>query len=464
MRLPVKKAIGGSARGAGRVRRGPGGPGTWVRDTRGTIFIPLLIWFMIFYLVTPSFDESGADFQANVTGRLIKVAALVTATIIVLIRRRLSWHVIAETNPFFLLFLLLVPTSVLWSIDSGATIGRYLSVLTMVQLCLAFGVMGWHARRFQNVLRPLFTCFIVLSLVYGLVFPDRAIEHGEGTLKDAWRGLTYQKNEFGMLGSLTLVLWLHAWLTGEVRRGLATVGCAIAAAAMLLSRSSTSLLSTVLASIFMLLLLRPPRNLRRYAPLFVGTFASIVVVYAVAVLDIVPGLSILLQPFAALSGKDLTFSNRSLIWSIVKEHIVLSPYVGSGYGAYWVGPFPTSPSYVFLKRMYFYPSEAHNGYLEIFNDLGMLGLACLLGYLVFYVRQSLQLMKIDRTQGVLFLSFFFQQAITNLSESCWLAVNNVLPFFVMTLATITLARSSLDHRLRRQSANRANPAGLPLPP
>jgi O-antigen ligase len=220
----------------------------------------------------------------------------------------------------------------------------------------------------------------------------------------------------------------------------------------------------VLASIFMLLLLRPPRNLRRYAPLFVGTFASIVVVYAVAVLDIVPGLSILLQPFAALSGKDLTFSNRSLIWSIVKEHIVLSPYVGSGYGAYWVGPFPTSPSYVFLKRMYFYPSEAHNGYLEIFNDLGMLGLACLLGYLVFYVRQSLQLMKIDRTQGVLFLSFFFQQAITNLSESCWLAVNNVLPFFVMTLATITLARSSLDHRLRRQSANRANPAGLPLPP
>ena len=422
----------------------------------------MLIWFMIFDLVTPSFEQTENAFESHLTGRLIKVAALILATIIVLIRRRLAWHVIAEINPFFLFFLLLVPTSVLWSIDSGATLGRYLSVLTIVQLCFASVVMGWHARRFQALLRPLFTCFILLSFLYGVMFPDRAIEHGEGTLKDAWRGLTYQKNEFGMLGSLTFVLWLHAWLTGEVRRGFASVGCAIAGAAMLLSRSSTSLLATVLASIFMLLLLRPPRNLRRYAPLFVGTFATIVVIYAVAVLDIVPGLAVLLKPFAALSGKDLTFSNRSLIWSIVKEHIVLSPYVGSGYGAYWVGPFPTSPSFVFLKKMYFYPSEAHNGYLEIFNDLGMLGLVCLLGYLVFYVRQSLQLMKIDRTQGVLFLSFFFQQAITNLSESCWLAVNNVsCRFFVMTLATVTLARSSLEYRLRRQAGERGNAAEAP---
>lgn len=463
--MPVQsRKLGIRGRDPLLVRRFSAPSIAWLRDTRGTVVVPMLIWFMIFFLNTPSFGDQGHEFEGHVGGRLVKIGALLLATVLTSTRTRLAWRVALDMNPFFLFFLILVPASALWSIDLSATLGRYLSVLTLLQLCFVFVVMGWHARRFQTLLRPLFTTFILLSFVYGLAFPDLAIEHGEGTLKDAWHGLIGQKNEFGMLGSLTFLLWLHGWLAHEVRSGRAAVGAAVAMLAIILSKSSTSLLSTVLSSTFMLLLLRSPQNLRRYTPLFVGSFACVVVIYAVAVLDIVPGLGILLEPFAALTGKDLTFSNRSLIWSIIREHIILSPYVGSGYGAYWVGPFPTSPSYVFLKRMWFYPSEAHNGYLEIFNDLGVLGFFCLLGYLFFYVKQSLDLMRIDRTQGVLFLSFFFQQAITNLSESTWLAVNNVLPFFVMTLATITLARSRLDERFKRRYESYAEPATASNPP
>jgi O-antigen ligase len=83
----------------------------------------------------------------------------------------------------------------------------------------------------------------------------------------------------------------------------------------------------------------------------------------------------------------------------------------------------------------FYPTQSHNGYLEIVNDLGFVGLICLLGYLVFWVYQSLQLMKFDRGQAMLFLALFFQQAITNLSESTWLAINSAFAIAVATLAT-----------------------------
>jgi O-antigen ligase len=144
----------------------------------------------------------------------------------------------------------------------------------------------------------------------------------------------------------------------------------------------------------------------------------------------------------------MTFSNRAVIWDIIKEHIQLAPVLGSGYGAYWTGPVPSSPSYTFLSRMYFYPTQSHNGYLEIVNDLGFAGLICLLGYLVSWVYQSLQLMKFERGQGMLFLALFFQQAITNLSESTWLALNSGFAFALVTLATFSLSRSLLDQRLR----------------
>jgi O-antigen ligase len=199
----------------------------------------------------------------------------------------------------------------------------------------------------------------------------------------------------------------------------------------------------------MVLVMIAPSNLRRFMPYIVSTFAILVVVYALAVLNIIPGSHLLLDPIAELTGKDMTFSNRAVIWDIIKEHVQLAPVLGSGYGAYWTGPLPSSPSYVFLTRMgNFYPTQSHNGYLEIVNDLGFVGLICLLGYLVFWVYQSLQLMKFDRGQAMLFLALFFQQAITNLSESTWLAINSAFAIAVATLATFALSRALLEQRLR----------------
>jgi O-antigen ligase len=208
-------------------------------------------------------------------------------------------------------------------------------------------------------------------------------------------------------------------------------------------------MATTLSAVFMVLVMAAPSNLRRFMPYIVSAFAILVVVYALAVLNIIPGTSLLLDPIAELTGKDMTFSNRAVIWNVIKEHVQLAPVFGSGYGAYWTGPVPSSPSFAFLARMGgFYPTQSHNGYLEIVNDLGFAGLLCLLGYLVFWVRQSLLLMRFDRGQGMLFLALFFQQAITNLSESTWLAINSAFAIALATLATCCLSRSLLELKLR----------------
>lgn len=422
----------------------------------GGMLATVLVWVMILYLVIPlqyftgQMDVAAELLMAgpNLLARTIKLGLLTVSAAILVWRARLTWLEVRALNPFLLGFLVLVLLSVAWSIDSSATLNRFVSLLSIASVCCAFTVWGWRRTRFQDVVRPVITLVLIGSIIWGLAYPQYAIEVGEGTLKNSWRGLAAQKNQFGMLASFGAVFWMHAWLAREKRWWLAVPLIGLSVYCVLLSRSSTALLSTTLSLLFMLMVLAAPANLRRYMPYVVTAFALLVVVYALAVLNLIPGIGVLLDPIAELSGKDMTFSNRAVIWSILKDHIALAPILGSGYGAYWTGPLPTSPSYVFLAKMYFYPSEAHNGYIEIVNDLGAVGLVCLLGYLAMWVRQSLELMKFDRSQGVLFLALFFQQAITNLSESTWLAINSAFAIGIMTLATFALARSRLELQLR----------------
>jgi exopolysaccharide production protein ExoQ len=416
----------------------------------------LMVWVLIIYLAVPiqyfsgdmNLNNDTAMGGPNPIARAIKLGLLACSVVIGLWRSRLAWFELKSLNPFFLAFVALVPLSALWSIEPSTTINRYITLLSIVSVCLAFTLLGWNRTRFQDVVRPVVTALLVASVIFGILHPEYAIEIGEGTLKNSWRGLTDQKNQFGMLSSFGVVFWLHAWFSNERKWWIAFPFIGLSFTCVLLSRSSTSLLATILSTLFMLLVMVAPSNLRRFMPYIVSSFAVLVVVYALAVLNLVPGMSVLLDPVAELSGKDMTFSNRAVIWDIIKEHIQLAPLLGSGYGAYWTGPVPSSPSFTFLSRMYFYPTQSHNGYLEIVNDLGFVGLTCLLGYLVSWVYQSLQLMKFDRGQSMLFLALFFQQAITNLSESTWLAINSAFAIAVATLATFSLSRALLDQRLR----------------
>ena len=428
-----------------------------VPESGGSVFATLMVWVLIVYLVVPIGYFTGDMGGGNDTGmagpnsllRTFKLGLLASSTVVLLWRSGFAWLEMKSLNRFFSLFLVLVPLSVLWSVDPSATLNRYVSLISIVTVCLAFTLMGWNRTRFQDVIRPVLTTLLIASVLFGLLYPQYAIEVGEGTLKNSWRGLTAQKNQFGMLSSFGVVFWLHAWFYDGKKWWIAFPCIALSIECILLSRSSTALLATTLSTLFMLLVMVAPLGLRRYMPYIVSTFAVLVVVYALAVLNLIPGTSMLLDPVAELSGKDMTFSNRAVIWDIIKEHIQLAPILGSGYGAYWTGPVPSSPSYTFLGRMYFYPSQSHNGYLEVVNDLGFVGLICLLGYLVSWVRQSLQLMKFDRGQGVLFLALFFQQAITNLSESTWFAINSAFAIAVATLATFSLSRALLDQRLKQ---------------
>jgi exopolysaccharide production protein ExoQ len=411
-----------------------------------------MIWVLVVLMIVPQgFDYANIDIapsSGTSSSRLIWLGLLGVGGLIVIWRARLAWLLLRQINPFLLAFAAIAAASIVWSIEPQVTIRRMIRVLTILLDALGFALVAWQPHRLQAVLRPILAIMLLGSIVFVWAAPDLAIERStQLELVGAWHGLAMQKNALGSIAAISLLLWLHAWLSKQSRGTLILCGAAVSATCLVGSRSSSSLMAVVFAGFLMLVLLRSPPGLRRYMPYVVGLFAVALLMYSLAILQILPGLEFILEPITALTGKDQTFSGRTAIWEIISAHIRLSPILGSGYGAYWIGPYTWSPSYELERRLYFYPTEGHNGYLDVINDLGAVGGTVLLGYLIVSLRQSLRLFAIERAQGALYISLFFEQMLANLSESRWLNVL-CIEFVIMTLCSVAMARSLLEERLQ----------------
>jgi exopolysaccharide production protein ExoQ len=420
--------------------------GRWVVDGGYARLIAGLVWVLIIFMIIPAdFNYSSFNAEGSTSGPVILITLIAVGTLAVLWRRSLAVALFSRINPFFLAFLGLATLSAAWSADPVITLKRLFRLYAIVAIGLAFVLVGWRSGRFQLTMRSVLALMLGASLVFGLVAPKLAIEQStQVELVGAWHGLAMQKNPFGVIAALGVVFWLHAWFAKETTTVRAVLGGGISALCLILSRSSTSLLATSFAVFLLLLLFRSPTNWRRLMPYVVGLFCTVVLLYSVAVLNLIPGLDVILEPISLITGKDTTFSGRTDVWKIMNEQIVQHPLLGDGYGAFWRGAIPGTPSYEFVKRIYVYPSEAHNGYLDVVNDLGFLGGFCLLAYLFVFVRQSMRLLRINRSQGALYLSLLFLCLVGNLSESLWFSVATV-NFAVMSLATLALARVLLQH-------------------
>jgi len=425
----------------------------WVVDSGYVILITALIW-LIFYQNLPNnlsgyagVGEGAAFGAANQMDRLIKIFMIAVSSYLIVVRWPLARNLLKFMNPGLLAFFVLAPLSVVWSISPGDTVLRFISLAAMLLVCFASGLVSWHPRRFQQVLLPPVMLIFLASLAIGAIEPNWVIEYGDDiALKNSWHGVTHGKNEFGMLSGFGVLLCAHGWFAREGRTPWYMAGTAVAFLCLSLSRSNTSMFATVLALICMYLLIRSKIVARSFTATLAYGVGGLILFYEMIIQGLVPGVDVLLAPIMGLTGKDTTFSARTTIWFVVKQHIALSPYIGSGFGAYWIGAVPQSPSYIFLSIMYLYPTESHNGYLEVVNDLGYLGLACVLVFLFFYVRQALQLMRTDRSQGALFLALLFMEMVVNMSESDWFSRSNT--FTMLALASVCLSRGLFDARLR----------------
>ena len=116
---------------------------------------------------------------------------------------------------------------------------------------------------------------------------------------------------------------------------------------------------------------------------------------------------------ATTAGKDPTLTDRTFLWNDVirigSDNLVL----GSGYGAFWTSELYSRLSPQVNNR----PAQAHNGYLETFAQLGLLGLgllACAIGQAIQSVKKTI---LADFNYGCMRLCMLITVLVLNYSEA-----------------------------------------------
>jgi exopolysaccharide production protein ExoQ len=452
----------------------------WVYDTQKSTLNTFVACTLLLYLILPpnldyatliaTANTTPSEQTTSITSRIILVGLMLLSCALIL-RRPALWTALLRTvNPFYIAFVLLAAASVAWSIDTAETLPHVFRLVVYFLCFSAFTLNGWRANRYQSVVRTLLGVIVVGSLIFAVLLPQwgvqkfldfapvmhNAFSHSYTIAPDekpVLRGLTFGKNQMGQLASLALVFWFHGWLGKETKNWLAALCMGSAVICLYWAHSSTSVLAAAFALPFMLMLRHWPHWLRRYMPYILTTFTILILGYSLVVLRLFPQLDFLLYPITAITGKDLTFTNRTDIWHVVNAHIIQHPLLGTGYSAYWTEK-PNSPSHETVRLLFFYPGQAHNGYLDVINDLGIVGGLVLIGFLFVYLRQSLKIMTFDRHVGSLYLALLFHQFWSSLSESHWFSWSSAA-FTIMTMAVFGLARTLLQRRIDLAAARTA---------
>lgn len=430
-------------------------------DKRFRLLLTILFGLVIINSYVPTgynWEVPNLDVQATGSWgkRLQWLPLYVIALFVLWSRRVLAWHLLPHLNPFLLLFALWATVSVFWSFDSGATLRRAIQIWGLILIAMAFVVAGWDRNRFVDMMRNFHGLLIVWAYVWVFVFPDLGVHHGDDH-SGAWRGVTAHKNAMGVLAATTFLLWMHGWAGRRVIWFKALPFVLMAGLFLVMTRSSTSLLAALAGAPLIWILARPPVSSEAWLLkiIFVLLVFLALPVHLYVVAYGLPSFADLLGPIAALFGKDVSLTGRSDIWELIWQEVLRHPIQGTGYGAYWLGE--EGPSGIIKRKLYFYPAQSHNGYLDILNETGLIGLLLVLGLLVTHLIK-LQRAGLDRCNLAMHVGLITVMLIWNITESTLFRTASSWTVFIVTASiVVSRAHSPLSRGWRSSTEQRPPP-------
>lgn len=249
--------------------------------------------------------------------------------------------------------------STLWSSDPDFTLRRGLVLIATTVFGIYFG-SRYELPRQLRLLGWTFILLAVLSAACALLLPQHGID--SQLHRGDWQGILGQKNLLGKAMAVAIiVLWSAKGLLPRVVRIAALPVCAVV---MLMSGSRAALLVSgallLLASSYRALRARPPT----LVPLAILLLAAAV------------GLIFLAADNGSLAlaylGRDSTLTRRTEIWAAVWTAISSHMLLGYGFSGFWAGLHGESAQVA--ARLGFVARHAHNGFLDLWLELGIAGL------------------------------------------------------------------------------------------
>lgn len=247
-------------------------------------------------------------------------------------------------------------------------------------------------------------------------------------------GVTTNKNS---LGVITLVITLGVlWHVLELLRTkdrpnrgrhLLAQGILLAfgAALLVMAQSATAQACFALGAALMLVT-RLPIVRRRHA----AVHALVVTFFLVG------GLTFLLgggNDVVHALGRQSNLTGRTDIWAAVIP-AVPNPIVGAGFESFWISP---SVQEVWRTLSNWYGvqglNEAHNGYIEVYLNLGWIGVGLISLILIDGYRKVVCAFRRDPAFGGLWLAYLFAAAFYSITEAGFRLLNPMWIFLLLSI-------------------------------
>lgn len=344
----------------------------------------------------------------------------------VLLRRRLAIADLIRQNRWLTAFIAIGLASVLWSDFPVIATKRWIKTLGHPVMALIVLTDPKSGEAFRVVMRRAAFVLVSYSVLLIKYYPQygRQFDQWSGKAFDTGVGLT--KNDLGyicMIFGLYFV-WelLHRVGKHGGKSSIADVGIRvvfIAAIMWLLKRadSATSIATLTLGIAVLILTSLPAVNKRR-----IGAYAVTVLLAALC-------LELLFDPYAyivELLERNPNLTDRTLVWQDV---MALQPNVllGAGFESFWLG----ERLEILWSKWWWQPNQAHNGYIEMYLHLGIVGLVLLSGMIVSTFRRVTTQFETDACSASLRLAYLLAIVAFNYAEAGFKAVHLVWTVFYL---------------------------------
>jgi exopolysaccharide production protein ExoQ len=297
---------------------------------------------------------------------IIQSGVYASGVLLVLTRWRRVANAARRVWPLVALTLLAL-ISIAWSDAPVLTLRRSVFLLGSTVIGIYLGER-FSIEQLSRWLAQVLCMIMLASLILYCIVPSSVIDYA--AYDGAWKGVTINKNTFGWymaiaVAVLTLVRFRRF-------RWLRYIFLLTAAILLLLSRSATSLVGCVL-----IISIVPLWRMIRAGP---KTRRLVFVLMLMAICSGTYFIWAERQLLFRVLGRDSTLTGRTDLWVLVMSAIAKHPFLGYGYGAFWSGMKDEVLNIYIASR--WLPMGAHNGYLELWLGVGILGLPLVLYFIL----------------------------------------------------------------------------------
>lgn len=407
-----------------------------------SLFILAVFMFFVFFGTRLPFSEKITEIEnigtSNIVNQIV-FGSLFVFSIILLIPKRQALYSFIIREKFFSVFLIWCGMTIIWSAHPFVSFKRYIQYIALVTVSLSVFLHVKDVRQIVSVFKFLFGVYLLISIATILTIPGALDRFG------IWRGVSIHKNILGQMSLLALIFFSSV-LNQEPSLKSRTINSFFLILALVLligSRSSTALFTFLIlfgiSFSFFIDKIFEPLGIRKTLSLlmiFLSTITFLIVIIFVP--DIIASI-------LGGSGKNLTLTGRVDLWADIWEEAQNHLVIGTGFQGYWV---VTSAKIEHLFEIYlWFPTQAHNGYLDIINEVGIIGSVLFLFILINYY---VNLPKLSHVQ--IWKWFVLAAIIVNFAESQFIRPKVVVGV-MFVFSYFALFSDLLDQERKKYSDN-----------